>query len=172
MNYRAAGFTVVELIITMAIVAILLTLGVVNLRSSEVSGRDADRKGDVSNTALFLETIYTNGTESQPSARGSYPPTSAVANSSNVDDWFAGFELKNLRAPGVDTSSLSITPATNAVQTISGVTPQPTTSTYVYQPIDGTGALCTTAGSCRKFTIYYLPEANGSIVQMVKSRNQ
>lgn len=164
-----SGFTVVELIITMAIVAILLTLGVVNLRSTEVSGRDADRKGDISNTALFLETIYNNGTAAQPTYKGSYPLASAVSSTTDIETWFAEFDFKNLRAPGV--STYSIMPATNATQTTAGVTPQPTIAQYVYQPIDSTGALCTTLGACRKFNLYYRLEANSSIV-MVTSRNQ
>lgn len=172
MNYRGAGFTVVELIITMAIVAILLTLGVVNLRSTEVAGRDADRKGDISSTALFLETLYNNGTSAQPTYKGAYPPTSAVSTTTDIQTWFAEFDLKNLRAPGVSSPNFSIIPATNSVQTTTGVTPQPTITTYVYQPIDSTGALCATIGNCRKFNLYYLPEATGSTVQMVTSRNQ
>jgi prepilin-type N-terminal cleavage/methylation domain-containing protein len=170
--FRGAGFTVVELIITMAIVAILLTLGVVNLRSTEVSGRDSERKGDISNIALFLETVYNSGTTAQPTYKGAYPPTSAVSSSANIETWFAEFDFKNLRAPGVSAPTYSITPATNAVQTTAGVTPQPTITTYVYQPIDSSGALCATLGACRKFNLYYLPEATGSTVQMTTSRNQ
>jgi type II secretory pathway pseudopilin PulG len=172
MNYRATGFTVVELVITMAIVALLLVLGVANLRNTEVTGRDEGRKSDNTTTALFLETLYDNGTAANPEYKGAYPPTSAVSTSGNITTWFTDFDLKNLRAPGVNAPTFSITPATNNVQTVGGVAPQPTISSYVYQPIDGSGALCTTLGNCRKFNLYYLPEKTGSVVQMLTSRNQ
>lgn len=172
MNYRAAGFTVVELIITMAIVAILLTLGVANLRGTETTGRDEKRKTDNSTTALFLETLYNNGTAAHPEYKGAYPPTSAVSTSTDITTWFADFDLKNLRAPGVSAPTFSIAPATNNTQTTAGVTPQPTISSYIYQPIDSSGALCTTVGNCRKFNLYYLPETTGAVVQMLTSRNQ
>lgn len=172
MNYRGAGFTIVELIITMAIMAILLTLGVANLRSSEITGRDEKRATDINNTALYLEGIYNSGTSANPEYRGAYPPTSAVSTAADIAAWFDNFDFKSLRAPGVSSPAFSIIPATNSVQTIAGVQPLPTTATYVYQPIDSTGALCTSIGNCRKFNLYYLPEKSGSTVQMVTSKNQ
>lgn len=172
MNYRTAGFTVVEIIITMTIMVILLTLGVANLRGTEITGRDEKRKTDTNTTALFLETLYNNGTAANPEYKGAYPPTTAVSTAANITTWFADFDLKNLRAPGVSAPTFSITPATNGTQTTAGVTPQPTISSYVYQPIDSNGGLCATLGACRKFNLYYLPEKSGSVVQMLTSRNQ
>ncbi len=172
MNYRAAGFTIVELIITMAIMAILLTLGVVNLISTEITGRDEKRQTDTSDVTIFLETLYNNGTTAHPEYKGAYPPTSAVSTSTDITTWFTDFDLKNLRAPGVSAPTFSIVPATNNTQTGVGVAPQPTTTTYVYQPIDSSGALCATLGNCRKFNLYYLPEKSGASVQMMTSRNQ
>jgi type II secretory pathway pseudopilin PulG len=176
MNYRATGFTVVELIITLVVMAILLVLSVANLQSTAVTGRDEKRKTDTSNIALFLESLYNNGTTTHPEYKGAYPPTSAVSSSANITTWFADFDAKNLRAPGVSTPAFSITPATSPpnppVQTAAGVVPQPTITTYVYQPIDSSGNLCSTLGSCRKFNLYYLPEKAGSTVQMITSRNQ
>lgn len=171
MNYRV-GFTVVELIITMAIVAILLTLGVASLRNTEITGRDEKRKGDISNTALFLENIYSNGTHDNPEYKGAYPPVAAVSTPGATEAWFRGFDVKSLRAPGVDSPTFSIIPATNNAQSAAGVSPQPTISTYVYQPIDGDGTLCATLNECRKFNLYYLPEASGSSIIQVTSRNQ
>lgn len=171
MTRHQAGFTVVELIITMTIMAILLTLGVVNLRSTQATGRDEERKTDVSNIALYLDGIYNSGTTANPDYKGSYPVVSAVSNAANIATWFADFDSRNLRAPNVTAPTYSITPATNATQTPSGVAPQPTINTYIYQPIDSNGALCTTQGDCRKFNLYYLLEAGGGAVQ-VRSKNQ
>lgn len=172
MNYRATGFTVVELIITLVIMAVLLVLSVVSLRSTAITGRDEKRKTDTSSTALFIEAIYNNGTSAHPEYKGAYPPVSAVNSTANITAWFADFDVKNLRAPGVNAPNFSIVPATNPLQTVAGITPQPTITTYVYQPIDSSGNLCDTLGSCRKFNLYYLPEQAGATVQMITSRNQ
>lgn len=47
--------------------AILLTLGVVNLQDSLVNGRDDERKADIATLAQHLETFYTSGTDSSAS---------------------------------------------------------------------------------------------------------
>lgn len=61
---KSRGFTIVELIVTITIMAILLTLGVVNLRSSQANARDAERKTDIESLATNLETFYNSGTNS------------------------------------------------------------------------------------------------------------
>jgi prepilin-type N-terminal cleavage/methylation domain-containing protein len=168
---RRAGFTIIELLITITIMGILLVLGVVNLRGSQANGRDEERKTDIKNTALYLEGIYDNGIPSNPAYKGSYPPTTAVSNTTNISTWFPDIDMNNLRSPGIVAPAVSITPATSNVQTIAGVTPQPTQDSYVYQPIDSTGALCTSQGDCRKYNLYYKLESNPTI-QMVLSKNQ
>ncbi len=55
------GFTVVELLITLIVMAILLTLGVVNLRSTLANGRDTERQSDIEVIARGLEQYYKNG---------------------------------------------------------------------------------------------------------------
>ena len=57
------GFTIIELVIVITIMAILLTLGVVNLRGSQANGRDAERKTDIETIAQHLETYFTSGTD-------------------------------------------------------------------------------------------------------------
>jgi prepilin-type N-terminal cleavage/methylation domain-containing protein len=61
MNRR--GFTIVELVIVIAIMAVLLTLGVVNVRASQIDARDAERKTDIETIAQHLETFYTSGAD-------------------------------------------------------------------------------------------------------------
>jgi prepilin-type N-terminal cleavage/methylation domain-containing protein len=55
------GFTIVEIIITMAMMAILLGLGVVGMRSSIANGDDSERKSDVETIARVLEQRYNAG---------------------------------------------------------------------------------------------------------------
>jgi prepilin-type N-terminal cleavage/methylation domain-containing protein len=66
MHHR--GFTIVELIIVITIMAILMTLGVVNLRNAQVNARDTERKTDISTIAKYLEVYYTSGNNSTSTA--------------------------------------------------------------------------------------------------------
>lgn len=173
------GFTIVELVITITIMGILLSLAVVNLSSTEVNGRDAERKGDVEAIALALESYYNNEDSAASGAYdlsgGSYPATINISNTTAFTTAFPDIDPKSVRAPGVSESSpVSLVSATNATATTAGVLPQPTISTYVYQPIRKNGTLCTqilVKGDCRRFNIYYRLEADNK-VYMVTSKRQ
>jgi prepilin-type N-terminal cleavage/methylation domain-containing protein len=52
------GFTLVELLVVMAIISILSTLIVGGFRSSQMRGRDAQRKSDLKQIANSLELFY------------------------------------------------------------------------------------------------------------------
>ena len=170
------GFTIVELVITVTIIGILLTLAVVNMNGSQVKARDSERKADVEVIALSLESFYSNKRDSGGTwqATNTYmaisplTKTSIVANLGEIDP-------KVLYAPAYDGEGdqTSLVSATNAVQTTAGVTPQPTINQYVYQPLTAEGTRCTspTASACRKFNIFYRLETDNS-VQMVTSKNQ
>lgn len=162
---RRAGFTVVELIITITIMAILLTVSVVSLRNVQANARDEERKTDITNLAMFFERKYTRD-------NGSYLPNYAVSTNAYLESFFfTGVDRRDLRAPGVESPNYSLKPATNAVQTTTGVQPQPTINEYVFQPITTTDALCTATQACRKFNLYYREETTNT-VQMVTSKNQ
>jgi len=159
------GFTIVELIITLTIMAILMTLAVVNLRDSLARGRDEERRTDVANIIIFQESAYNRN-------NGSYFPTISLdPPSTTLESYYQGIDRNNLRAPDVAAPNYSLVKATNTTQTAAGVLPQPTNTTYVYQPIQSDGSLCTTVGACRKFNIYYREEATSTTI-MKTSRSQ
>lgn len=167
MNTRG-GFTIVELVITLSIMAILMTLAVVNLTSSLEKSRDEERKTDVNNIIVFQETAYNRTTT------GSYFTNTAALSPGTVatiNSWYQNIDRNNLRAPGVASTTYSLVAATNSVQTAAGVSPQPTNDTYVYQPIETDGTVCNTVGACRKFNIYYREESTGTTI-MLTSRSQ
>ncbi len=145
LGMKGRGFTIVELLVVIAIMGILLTLGVVNLDSSQISSRDAERKIDVSSISQHLETYYTSGSDIS-TAVGSYPSTALVSNGiDHISQLLRDIDLKSITAPGIEDPSLTLISATNAVQTTAGVLPQPTIDQYVYQPITSDGTLCTEA---------------------------
>lgn len=60
-----AGFTLVELLIAMAILAILSTLGLSNFQSARIKARDLSRKSDLQTIAKSLEA-YVNDYRTYP----------------------------------------------------------------------------------------------------------
>jgi prepilin-type N-terminal cleavage/methylation domain-containing protein len=66
---RHVGFTLVELLITITIMVILMTLAVFSLRSVQANARDEERETDISAIARGLEQRYVNGSPSSPPIR-------------------------------------------------------------------------------------------------------
>jgi len=188
MNRR--GFTIVELVIVIAIMGILLVLAVVNLRGTQVNARDEKRRDDVAAIAAHMDVYYQSGSDSSSNV-GEYPTTAIVGQETTL---LRDIDPKSLLSPSstVDPNTLvapstgvsSLVAATNAIQTTSGVTPQPSSSNdvYVYQPLkttDGgaTWTLCTApTDECRKFNIYYWDEtdstSSSNVVKVFQSKNQ
>lgn len=160
------GFTLVELLITITVMVILVTIAAISLRGNQVGARDEERKTDVSVIAQQMENYYTSGTDSA-AATGSYPPTQLVDTEAEVKSALRDMDPKVLRAPDVaDSSPMSFTVAT------SNAVPSPAINSYVYQPLTADGSLCqTTSQECRQFTLYYILETD-STLQKVASKNQ
>jgi prepilin-type N-terminal cleavage/methylation domain-containing protein len=73
------GFTIVELIITITIMGILLTLAVVNVGTTQMKARDDQRITSIQTIGTYLDTFYANG----PTGGSSIPiVTNVVVNPS------------------------------------------------------------------------------------------
>lgn len=175
------GFTIVELIITITIMGILLTLAVVNLTSTQVNARDSERKGDAEAIVLNLESYYNNDSQDSSGnffmSGGTYPGSSYISVTSTFARIMPDIDPKSTHAPDVDLAEpMSLIAATNNTQTVTGILPKPSKSNdvYVYQPITASGTLCAdpvVSGDCRKFNIYYYQEATNTVEQLT-SKNQ
>lgn len=86
MNRR--GFTVVEMIITVTIMGILLTLAVVSVNTSQVKARDDERKTDVAAIANYLEAFFNTGTNNTTNF-GRYPTTGLIGPEATIKRLFA-----------------------------------------------------------------------------------
>ena len=75
------GFTIIEIIIVITVMGALLILAVVNLRGSQISARDAERKTDIETIALHLDNYYTSGSDYSQSV-GKYPSTALTSGQS------------------------------------------------------------------------------------------
>lgn len=175
------GFTIVELVIVVTIMAILLVLGVVNLRSAQASARDDERRTDIENLSLHLEIFYRSGIEGSANT-GRYPSDGLVDyGASFITENLRDLDLKSVMAPGVTDPLVTLKMANNNTQTTAGVSPQPSTSEYIYQSLQQDGTLCTeTLQMCSKFNLYYRLEVAAispdcpapGFVCMVTSKNQ
>lgn len=152
---RKSGFSIVELIIVIAIIGILTVLVTNNVTKSQVIARDRERLADVSTLARRLEEWYKTG------GQGRYPSTVELVSS---EAWrnanLKGLDPESMIAPGEGNKN-SLKAASN---TSKSVTPTPTTKTYVYQVRTADNQVCSSAGSkCVSFHIYYYEESTASV---------
>ncbi|HEX6416185.1 MAG TPA: type II secretion system protein [Candidatus Saccharimonadales bacterium] len=165
---RHEGFTLIELLITITIMVILLGLTVVNLRSSQATARDEERKTDVNIIARHLEVFYDSGTDDGATdVLARYPSTSVMDTEAEVKATLRDIDTKALRAPGIaETSSMSLGVAANTSAQ------NPTINQYIYQPVDRDGVLCTAETvDCLGYTLYYKLEGDAA-VQKITSKHQ
>lgn len=142
---RWTGFTVVELVVVMVIMAILLTLAGFTLNRSQGNSRDAQRNADIAIIARGLETRYKEGNPRAGGVPGYTMPSYVVAGS----------------YPDIDEMSYIFG------NTVSGYSPSQVTGGFSGDALPGTAvanftppgasggaytgfvlAPCTTAGSC------------------------
>jgi len=67
---KKLGFTLIELLVVIAILGILATVGLGSFQSSQMKGRDAQRKSDLSQIQKALEMYYNDN--------GRYPLTAEL----------------------------------------------------------------------------------------------
>ena len=171
---KQRGFTLLELVITITIMAILLTLAVANINSNLRSQRDSERVSDIATIANNLETYYKTGINGGGTLIvGRYPSTGLLVGGETVlRKNLPRMDIESAIAPGAANVVVSFILATNAVETATGVLPQPTKSEYIYQPIYLNGTLCTTgAQECRRFNLFYRTESDNTVKKMT-SRHQ
>lgn len=170
------GFTIVELIITITIMGILLTLAVVNIGTTQLKARDDQRRSDIESIAANLESFYIAGTDNSTDF-SRYPSVGITGSSANITASLRDADLKSFLPPGTTDVSQTFLPSTNtgsspSIQTTAGVQPQPTVNQFVYQPIKSDGSVCQSGETdCRKYNLFYRLEADNTVYKFV-SKNQ
>ncbi|MGV9001739.1 MAG: type II secretion system protein [Candidatus Saccharimonadaceae bacterium] len=150
------GFSIVEIIIVLAVLGILITLATGAATGYQSQVRDRQRKSDILVITQNIERYY----RTQAVAVGpTYPATTvgAAGLTTIINDPDA------TAAPDQAVSSIVIA-ASNSAQT-------PTTIQYIYQPLNVNGTLCTTA-PCAKYKIYYKLENSSTVVSQDSLRQQ
>lgn len=125
-----SGFTIIELLIVIAIIGILATLVLTNFQGAQAKGRDTVRKNDINSVYQKLEEYYNEN--------GSYPTTLTTTNLPGID----AEALKD-----ADGNGFVITTAANATKPTLTVTGS---SEYAYGAYE-----CTATGTitCGKYVL-------------------
>jgi type II secretory pathway pseudopilin PulG len=156
-NMSRRGFTIVELVVIIAAMGILLIIGFVNVRGVEATARDAERKTDIETLILQLDAYYRSGADGG-TVFGKYPSTSELIG--NETSLLRDLDTKSIMAPGQTSSSLVAAQDANEPVTA----PTVTINTYIYQPLQADGSLCTTSSQeCRRFNLYYRLESDNTV---------
>lgn len=152
------GFTVIEVMIVIAIMAILLVIGTVMYRGYQASARDKERESDVAALQAYLESIYPVEIKDDSGniikLAGTYPalPEEKDDDFSYLDRAFADLDAKSMTPPGVGGANGTLAPDV------------PPSGLYIPAEGDITSAYC--SGSSRK--CYVRPSAiNPTIHQYI-----
>jgi prepilin-type N-terminal cleavage/methylation domain-containing protein len=133
---KESGFTIIELLIVIAIIGILATLVLTNFQGAQAKGRDTVRKNDINSLYQKLEEFYNEN--------GNYP----------------GAAISAADFPGIDVGALTDEDGTLIVSTFNtGQAAAPTLTTtneYLYAAYgDGADATtCNAANGCLHYDLY------------------
>ncbi len=133
---KQSGFTIIELLIVIAIIGILATLVLTNFQGAQAKSRDTTRQTDINSIYQKLEEFYNEN--------GGYP---------NED-------LTNTVLPGIDQGALEDADGTGIVEAFDTATTDPgqptlpgNTNEYLYSAWECANAVSTPGTLCGK---YYL----------------
>lgn len=192
------GFTVVEVLVTLVIMAILMGLGTVGLRATLANGRDAERQTDIETIARGLEVYYTRGNPFYiaGTTKGSYPGSNMKIHIDGTG-WCAAAPfynesqqaLYNTCRPGdgywseaFGVSDAALTPPNKTEPALwnpwlvgdaeipARTTTELNNGNYVYMPFTANDTHCY-EDTCPKFELYYKKETTGEVVT-VRSKHQ
>lgn len=136
MKKLSAGFTIIEVLVTVAIIGIISTIGIVSYTNIQNSSRDSQRSSKVAIIAAALEKYFEQN--------GEYP-TCEQMTAANPDDVTAVLE-------GLDPNVLAAPGASDGINSITSCTGDPTTDNFVYQ-VDSSGT---------QYSLKYLKESTSN----------
>ena len=180
---KPRGFTIVELVVVMTIMAILLTLGVVGLNASQLNARNMKRDTDIDAIAKGLEVRYVRGNAYAVAPayinKGSYPSVqefrhaqgiaitgiSPTQTSMYLDQILTGTKIDNFIPPGAGDGAdikttfkpVCTTACTAGVAATINTAINGSNNVYVYEPVSADGNVCVNT-ECIRYNLYYLPE--------------
>lgn len=148
---RNNAFTVVELVVVIAVIGILATITAVGYTKLQRDTRDTERQSDIAIIESSLETFYEKN--------GRYPYSTEIQNVSFLNNTLS-LPKSALKAPDSTTEN-SVAYSTSTA---------PSTAQYLYYPRYATDAACTAAAQpCVKYQLRWRKESD-NLVQTVQSK--
>ena len=197
--HKRLGFTAVELVVVIAVIGILLGIGVVSYRSTQVVARDRQRASDVAAIQAYLEAIYPREIKNSSGYvikhADTYPalPRETSDTTAELELIFSELDNSVLTPPGASSPlsmpsippngsySPSGDPCGNYIRCYtrpSGITGS--INQYIFAPGPSSDALCAketststsnaNTYSCRGYSIIYRTEADNTRVVVESKR--
>ena len=156
-NKQKKGFTIIELIVVIAVIGILAGISIVGFKRYQADTRDARRSSSITSISEALEKYY--------DINGEYPSCSALSatGTSVSQTTLKGIDQSTLVAPQAsssDTNSIKCTSSGNVLNS-GGV------DFFEYQGDNSTN--CNGSVSCPQFVLKYKDESSGT-VKTISSR--
>lgn len=148
-----SGFTVVEMIVVISLIAILAAVTIFAYNGSQKDGRDSTRSSMTSVISEALEKYY--------DANGEYPSVASLANNGGVTGQTVATKL------GISTDDLKMPQLPSGATNPLTSTNPPTNDNITYTASSVTNnTACQTDpnGGCDQFTLQYISESTGSTV--------
>lgn len=185
MRKRVGGFTIVELMVTIAVLVILTTLVATRLRNTQAAGRDQERATDATTIVTGLEIYYENGSVQAHIPKGYYPGATeinaAAAQTPPFKEFLDGVSAASLTAPertiddsfGINPNYLLAAPGADTDGSYSDLQARTLLDQfpYLYQPLKRDNTFCVDYVDCAKFNFYYLEEVTNQVIK-IRSKNQ
>ena len=158
-NRQKKGFTIVELIVVIAVIGILAGISIVGFKRYQADTRDARRSSSITSIAEALEKYY--------DINGEYPSCSALSatGTSVSQTTLKGINQSTLIAPqanSADSNSIKCTSSGNVLNS-GGV------DFFEYQGDNSSN--CNGSVSCPQFVLKYKDEASGTIKTITSRRS-
>lgn len=155
----AGGFTLIEVLATIVVLGILLSIVVFIPMQALPNARDTERLNDIASIARRLEQAYI----AQEVGGPSYPSTTRLLSDiSSGSGTVTRLGPDAVRAPGASASS--VVAATSTSTSTPKGSGSPVLNEYVYQPLTSANALCTGSSICVRYYLYYRTETSNTIM--------